>query len=232
MNNATTGAALLSGYVLGRTKKGKLAIAMATWMLRKKINAKDITSAVAGSPAIDALGKQVREDLMTAGKQAAATAVAARADRLADTLHSRTADLREGLPLGKGGKAAEDAEDADSEDGGKENKGRDKDADKDGDKGRKKSRAKDRDDEGPEDEHEDEDESEGRDEGDGKDQDTGENQDTDEDAGGAAGEDRRPKPRKRSAKAGSDGPRRRSSDKEAGAAREKDTTGTARRSRA
>ncbi|MFG3505142.1 hypothetical protein ACGF5F_06460 [Streptomyces sp. NPDC047821] len=230
MNHATTGAALLSGYVLGRTKKGKLAIAMATWMLRKKINAKDITSAVAGSPAIDALGKQVREDLMTAGKQAAATAVAARADRLADTLHSRTADLREGLPLGKGGKAAEDAEDADSEDGGKENKGRDKDGDKDGDKGRKKSRAKDRDDEGPEDEHEDE--SEGRDEGDGKDQDTGEDQDTDEDAGGAAGEDRRPKPRKRSAKAGSDGPRRRSSDKEAGAAREKDTTGTARRSRA
>ncbi|RST15850.1 hypothetical protein E2C00_22805 [Streptomyces sp. WAC05374] len=210
MNNATTGAALLSGYVLGRTKKGKLAIAMATWMLRKKINAKDITSAVAGSPAIDALGKQIREDLMTAGKQAATTAVAARADRLADTLHSRTADLREGLPSGKGGKAAEEA---DSEDGNEEKNQEDRD--KDGDKGRKKSRAKDRDDEGLEDE------SEGEDQG----------QDTGEDAGGAAGEDRRPKPRKRSAKAGSDGPRRRSSDKEAGA-REKDTTGTARRSRA
>ncbi|MGA5406808.1 hypothetical protein ACPCSC_06025 [Streptomyces lavendulocolor] len=177
MNNATIGAALLGGYVLGRTKKGKLAVTAATWMLRKKINPKEIASAVTGSPAMDALGDRIRNELVTAGKEAAASAVAARADRLADTLHSRTAGLREGLPPLKGEKDEDRAAGEEQED-----------------------------------------EQEGRDE--------------QEDEGGEPGaeEEQRPKPRKRSAKAGSERPRRTSGDKEGGAARQKKSSGTARRS--
>ncbi|MGA5168720.1 MULTISPECIES: hypothetical protein [Streptomyces] len=199
MNNATIGAALLGGYVLGRTKKGKLAVTAATWMLRKKINPKEIASAVTGSPAIDALGERIRKELVTAGKEAATTAVAARADRLADSLHSRTAGLREGLPPLKGEKdedraAGEEPEDEDR------------------------------------DEQEDRDESEGEDRG-GK-EDREQRQDGADDEGGESGaeEEQRPKPRKRSAKAGSERPRRTSGDKEGGAARQKKSSGTARRS--
>ncbi|MEU0717167.1 hypothetical protein ABZ498_08275 [Streptomyces lavendulocolor] len=207
MNNATIGAALLGGYVLGRTKKGKLAVTAATWMLRKKINPKEIASAVTGSPAMDALGERIRKELVTAGKEAATTAVAARADRLADSLHSRTAGLREDLPPLKG------------ENGGKGGKDEDRAAGEE-----------------PEDEQEDRDEQQDEDrdeqEGRGGKEEREQRQDGADDEGGEPGaeEEQRPKPRKRSAKAGSERPRRTSGDKEGGAARQKKSSGTARRS--
>lgn len=98
MTSATTGAALLSGYVLGRTKKGKAAVALATWMFMRKIDPAKVTSLVTGSPAVEELTGRMRKELATAGKEAASAAVAARADRLADTLHRRTLKLREELP--------------------------------------------------------------------------------------------------------------------------------------
>ncbi|MGA5096238.1 hypothetical protein ACPCAC_02595 [Streptomyces lavendulocolor] len=197
MNNATIGAALLGGYVLGRTKKGKLAVTAATWMLRKKINPKEIASAVTGSPAMDALGERIRKELVTAGKEAATTAVAARADRLADSLHSRTAGLREDLPPLKGEKGGdEDRAAGEEQEDEQEDEGRDEQEDRGGKKDREQR------------------------------------QDGADDEGGepGAGEEQRPKPRKRSAKAGSERPRRTSGDKEGGAARQKKSSGTARRS--
>ncbi|MGA4797737.1 hypothetical protein [Streptomyces lavendulocolor] len=207
MNNATIGAALLGGYVLGRTKKGKLAVTAATWMLRKKINPKEIASAVTGSPAMDALGERIRKELVTAGKEAATTAVAARADRLADSLHSRTAGLREDLPPlkgEKGGKGGKDEDRAAGEEQEDEQEGRD--------------------------EQEDEGRDEQEDRGGKKDRE--QRQDGADDEGGEPGaeEEQRPKPRKRPAKAGSERPRRTSGDKEGGAARQKKSSGTARRS--
>ncbi|MGA4954582.1 hypothetical protein [Streptomyces lavendulocolor] len=204
MNNATIGAALLGGYVLGRTKKGKLAVTAATWMLRKKINPKEIASAVTGSPAMDALGERIRKELVTAGKEAATTAVAARADRLADSLHSRTAGLREDLPPLKGEKGGKDEDRAAGEEQEDEQEGRD--------------------------EQEDEGRDEQEDRGGKKDRE--QRQDGADDEGGEPGaeEEQRPKPRKRSAKAGSERPRRTSGDKEGGAARQKKSSGTARRS--
>ncbi|MGA5420092.1 ABC transporter substrate-binding protein [Streptomyces lavendulocolor] len=211
MNNATIGAALLGGYVLGRTKKGKLAVTAATWMLRKKINPKEIASAVTGSPAMDALGERIRKELVTAGKEAATTAVAARADRLADTLHSRTAGLREGLPSVKGGEDEDRA-------AGEEPEDEDRDEQQDRDE--------------PEDEDRDEQEDRGGKKDQGGKEDREQRQDGAEDEGGEPGaeEEERPKPRKRSAKAGSQRPRRTSGDKEGGAARQKKSSGTARRS--
>jgi hypothetical protein len=231
MNNATIGAALLGGYVLGRTKKGKLAVTVATWMLRKKINPKEIASAVTGSPAMDALGERIRKELVTAGKEAATTAVAARADRLADSLHSRTAGLREDLPPLKGEKdedraAGEEPEDQDEQ----EDEGRDEQEDRDGKEDEDRDEQEDRD--GKEDEDRDEQEDrDGKEEQDGK-EDQEQRQDGADDEGGEPGaeEEQRPKPRKRSAKAGSQRPRRSSGDKEGGAARQKKSSGTARRS--
>ncbi|MFD5102463.1 hypothetical protein [Streptomyces albidochromogenes] len=95
MNKAMTGAALLGGYLLGRTKKGKLAMAVAAWAMKKNVDTKKITSAVTGSPAMDVLNEQVRKDLLNAGKDVSAAAVGALADRLADSLHERTVSLQE-----------------------------------------------------------------------------------------------------------------------------------------
>ncbi|WP_052411411.1 hypothetical protein [Streptomyces sp. NRRL S-118] len=110
MSNTMTGAALLSGYVLGRTKKAKVAIAVASWVLRKKIDPKKVTSQITGSPALSTLRDQMREELLTAGKEAAASAVAARADRLADTLHQRTLSLRQEVPGAAGDQETEPRE--------------------------------------------------------------------------------------------------------------------------
>ncbi|MFJ8647469.1 hypothetical protein ACIRNI_15270 [Streptomyces sp. NPDC093546] len=119
MTNMMTGAALVGGYVLGRTKKAKVAIALATWVLRKKIDPKKVASLVTDSPALDALGEQIREELVTAGKEAAATAVAARADRLADSLHERTLSLRQEIP-GVAKDEADDGADVDDQEPGRD----------------------------------------------------------------------------------------------------------------
>ncbi|WP_309505878.1 hypothetical protein [Streptomyces pyxinae] len=96
MANVMTGAALIGGYVLGRTKKGKAALTLAAYLLRRKLDAGEMSRLVAGNPALRNLGDQVRNELFTAGKEAAASAMKARADRLADTLHERTEALRAG----------------------------------------------------------------------------------------------------------------------------------------
>ncbi|MFJ8589409.1 hypothetical protein ACIRD2_32765 [Streptomyces sp. NPDC093595] len=119
MSNTMTGAALLSGYVLGRTKKAKVAIAVASWVLRKKIDPKKVTSQITGSPALGALRDQMREELLTAGREAAASAVAARADRLADALHQRTLSLRQEAP-GAAGDQEEEPRDEREENGDEE----------------------------------------------------------------------------------------------------------------
>ncbi|MEU0658404.1 hypothetical protein [Streptomyces lavendulocolor] len=229
MNNATIGAALLGGYVLGRTKKGKLAVTAATWMLRKKINPKEIASAVTGSPAMDALGERIRKELVTAGKEAATTAVAARADRLADSLHSRTAGLREDLPPLKGEKGEKGGKDEDRA-AGEEPEDEDRDEQEDRDESEGEDRDEQEDQGGKEGRSGKEDRDEQEDRG-GK-EDREQRQDGADDEGGESGaeEEQRPKPRKRSAKAGSERPRRTSGDKEGGAARQKKSSGTARRS--
>ncbi|MFE2595761.1 hypothetical protein ACFXCZ_04525 [Streptomyces sp. NPDC059396] len=93
--NSKVGAAVLGGYALGRAKKGKLAIALGLWLMGKRINIdpRQIGTAIARSPALGGLGGQARENLLEAGKSAAGTVLAARADSLAETLHQRTLDL-------------------------------------------------------------------------------------------------------------------------------------------
>jgi hypothetical protein len=95
MNNAKIGAALLGGYLLGRTKKGKLAIGMGAMLAGSRVNPVQVGKTLQESPLVNTLAQQVRTELGGAGKAAATTVLTAKADSLADALHARTSGLRQ-----------------------------------------------------------------------------------------------------------------------------------------
>lgn len=95
MNNARIGTALLGGYVLGRTKKAKLAIGLGALLAGSRIRPGQVGKALHDSPFLHTLTDQVRSELTDAGKAAATTVLSSKADHLADTLHQRTAGLQE-----------------------------------------------------------------------------------------------------------------------------------------
>ncbi|MFE7269988.1 ABC transporter substrate-binding protein [Streptomyces sp. NPDC057623] len=95
MNNAKIGAALLGGYMLGRTKKVKLALGLGALLAGSRIKPGQVGKALQESPFVHTLTDQVRSELTDAGKAAATTVLSSKADHLADTLHQRTAGLRE-----------------------------------------------------------------------------------------------------------------------------------------
>ncbi|MER6531867.1 ABC transporter substrate-binding protein [Streptomyces sp. NPDC001508] len=95
MNNAKIGAAVLGGYVLGRTKKAKLALSLGALMAGSRIKPGQVVKAVQDSPFLGHLTQQVRTELTGAGKAAATSVLTAKADSLADTIHERTSALHE-----------------------------------------------------------------------------------------------------------------------------------------
>ncbi|MFF7731288.1 ABC transporter substrate-binding protein [Streptomyces sp. NPDC008001] len=95
MNNAKMGAAVLGGYVLGRTKKAKLAIGLGTLLAGSRVRPGQLGKTLAQSPFLGNLNEQVRKELLTAGKAAATSVLTAKAEHLADSLHERTTGLRE-----------------------------------------------------------------------------------------------------------------------------------------
>ncbi|MFC9878233.1 hypothetical protein ACFVJW_01190 [Streptomyces libani] len=98
MSNAKIGVALVGGYLLGRTKKAKMAIGLGMFLAGKKLNLdpKQLGTLVANSPVLGPLNDQVRKELVDATKAAAGTALTQRMSGLADSLHERTAALTEG----------------------------------------------------------------------------------------------------------------------------------------
>lgn len=95
MNNAKIGAALLGGYVLGRTKKAKAAIGLGALLAGSRLKPGQVGKALQQSPFVHTLTDQVRTELADAGKAAATSVLTAKADSLAEALHERTAGLRE-----------------------------------------------------------------------------------------------------------------------------------------
>ncbi|MGW2648797.1 ABC transporter substrate-binding protein [Streptomyces sp. NPDC001393] len=95
MNNAKIGAAVLGGYVLGRTKKAKLALSLGALLAGSRIKPGQVAKVLQESPFLSNVSKQVRSELAGAGKEAATTVLSAKADSLADALHERTAGLHE-----------------------------------------------------------------------------------------------------------------------------------------
>ncbi|WP_406724385.1 DNA primase [Streptomyces sp. GD-15H] len=130
MNRTALGLAVGAGYLLGRTRKLKAAVAVGGLVAGKKLNLgpRMITDMVSTqlqkNPQFKELGDQLRGDLRGAGKAASGALVERQLGSLADKLHGRTAEMRDQLTgLGRPDRDAED-------------KDKDKDKDKDTEDGR------------------------------------------------------------------------------------------------
>ncbi|WP_244942541.1 hypothetical protein [Streptomyces sioyaensis] len=95
MSNAKIGVALVGGYVLGRTKKAKLAIGLGMYLAGKRLplDPKQLSKLVADSPVLGPLHDQVRSELVDATKSAVSTALTQRMSALTDSLQERTLEL-------------------------------------------------------------------------------------------------------------------------------------------
>lgn len=114
MSNASKiGMAVVGGYVLGRTKKAKLAIMLGGALAGRKLNltpagmVSQASKVVAGSPELTRLSDAVRGRLFEAGKQAAVSAAGNRLEALTNSLVERVENL--GKPVEQVAGAAGDA---------------------------------------------------------------------------------------------------------------------------
>lgn len=98
MTNAKIATAVVGGYLLGRTRKGKLALSVGMLLAGRKLrlNPQELAKAAAGSPLLSGLSDQVRRDLVEGTKSAAGSALEARMNTLADSLRERSAALEGG----------------------------------------------------------------------------------------------------------------------------------------
>ncbi|MGC9495756.1 DNA primase [Streptomyces sp. WG7] len=142
MNRAGLGLAVGAGYLLGRTRKLKLAVAVGTMVAGKKLNltpkgiAELVSTQVQNNPQFKEIGDQLRTDLRGVGKAASGAMVERQIDALADRLHGRTAQVRDQLsgvtsqvPVAgsddsRDSEASEDSEDAEYDDERDERAGR------------------------------------------------------------------------------------------------------------
>ncbi|MEH0417244.1 DNA primase [Streptomyces sp. B21-083] len=103
MNRVGLGLAVGAGYVLGRTKKLKLAFAVGTLVAGKRmqLSPKALADLVSGqlrdNPQFKEIGDQLRVDLRGVGKAASGAMVERQVEALANRLHGRTAEVRDQL---------------------------------------------------------------------------------------------------------------------------------------
>ncbi|MFE7270490.1 DNA primase [Streptomyces sp. NPDC057623] len=103
MNRVGLGLAVGAGYVLGRTKKMKLAFAVGTLVAGKRMQlspralADLVSQQLQNNPQFKEIGDQLREDLRGVGKAASGAMVERQLDAFADRLHGRTAQVRDQL---------------------------------------------------------------------------------------------------------------------------------------
>ncbi|MBR8638774.1 DNA primase [Streptomyces tuirus] len=127
MNRMGLGLAMGAGYLLGRTRKLKMAMAVGGLVAGKKLNlsprmvAELLQQQLRNNPQFKEIGDQLREDLRGVGKAASGAMVERQLDAFADRLHGRTTQMRDQLsgavPGGRGAEA-DDAEDEEPEDSG------------------------------------------------------------------------------------------------------------------
>ncbi|MFF4059878.1 DNA primase [Streptomyces sp. NPDC001668] len=103
MNRMGLGLAIGAGYVLGRTKKLKLAFAVGSVVAGKRLNltpkamAELVSQQLLKNPQFKEIGDTLREDLRGVGKAASGAMVERQIDAIADRLHGRTAQVRDQL---------------------------------------------------------------------------------------------------------------------------------------
>ncbi|MEU9146699.1 DNA primase [Streptomyces sp. NPDC048349] len=109
-NRMAMGLAVSAGYVLGRTKKAKLAFGLTTLVLGRKLapNAASVASFIGSRlgdhPQVKEIREQMRTDLRGVGSAAVSALVDRRLEAVADRLHDRTLDVQDRLTAltGKG----------------------------------------------------------------------------------------------------------------------------------
>ncbi|MEU0575768.1 DNA primase [Streptomyces griseoincarnatus] len=100
MNRTGLGLAIGAGYLLGRTKKLKMALAVGGLVAGKKLNlspravADLVSQQLRDNPQFKELGDQLRGELQGVGKAASGALVERQISSLADRLHGRTAEVR------------------------------------------------------------------------------------------------------------------------------------------
>lgn len=117
MNRIGLGLAVGAGYVLGRTRKMKLAFAVGTMVVEAKrmhlsprALADLVSQQLLNNPQFKEIGDQLRGDLRGVGKAATGALVERQIEGLADRLHGRTSQVRDQLAgaapdlPGRGGK--------------------------------------------------------------------------------------------------------------------------------
>jgi hypothetical protein len=99
INRMALAAAVAGGYVLGRTKKGRMAFAVGTYLAGRRAGLDPQQLITQGmktlkdAPQLAGLGDQVRGQLMDAGRQALAATADRKMAGLAEALHERTQRL-------------------------------------------------------------------------------------------------------------------------------------------
>lgn len=117
-NRAALALAVAGGYVLGRTKKAKLALSVGGVVLGRRLQLDPqrllslVEERLMADPQLAELRDQLRDDLGGVGRAAASAFVSRRIDGLADSLHARTAGVQERLGSGTEETRAEDEEPA------------------------------------------------------------------------------------------------------------------------
>ncbi|MEV7684410.1 DNA primase [Streptomyces bungoensis] len=133
MNRTALGLAVGAGYLLGRTKKLKMAMAVGSLVAGKKLNltpkalAGMVQQQLRDNPQFKEIGDQLRGELRGVGKAASGAMVERQMSVLADRLHSRTNRVRDQISGGSG-----EAEGSEEEHGGEEP--RDEEEREDGDR--------------------------------------------------------------------------------------------------
>ncbi|MFJ3336966.1 DNA primase [Streptomyces sp. NPDC086766] len=103
MNRMGIGLAVGAGYLLGRTKKLKLAFAVGSLVAGKKLNLSPrmvgelLNQQLKNNPQFKEIGDQLRQDLRGVGKAASGAMVERQMNALADRLHGRTSKVRDQL---------------------------------------------------------------------------------------------------------------------------------------
>jgi hypothetical protein len=103
MNRTGLGLAVGAGYLLGRTKKLKMAFAVGTLVAGKRMHlspkavADLVSQQLLKNPQFKEIGDTLREDLRGVGKAASGAMVERQIDAIADRLHGRTAEVRDQL---------------------------------------------------------------------------------------------------------------------------------------
>jgi cobalamin biosynthesis protein CobT len=103
--------AVAAGYVLGRFKKLRLAVIVASAMSNPKVRSAVVgmvQERIPGGAMVGTLTKDVGGKLVDAGKTAATSIVASRIDTLSQGLADRSQNLRKGTPGGQSPKSRAD----------------------------------------------------------------------------------------------------------------------------